>query len=141
MIEITPRISIADDELTFTYARSGGPGGQNVNKVSSKVLLRWNPGKSTALPADVQARFLAQQRSKLTNDGDLLIVSQKTRDQTKNTEDCLEKLRALIVRALVPPKERKATKPSKGSRERRLADKKIQGRRKKDRQQGKRGDE
>jgi ribosome-associated protein len=139
MLEITPALSLAPEELTFAYARSGGPGGQNVNKVSSKVILRWNPGRSAALPADVRARFLTQQRSKLTKEGDMLITSQKTRDQGRNTEDCLEKLRTLILRAVQPPKVRKATKPSRGSKERRLTDKKIQGQRKKERQHGKKG--
>ena len=91
MFEITPTLSLAAEELAFTYVRSGGPGGQNVNKVSSKVTLRWNPALNTSLPIDVRARFLSQQRSKLTKEGDLLITSQKTRDQLRNTEDCLEK--------------------------------------------------
>jgi ribosome-associated protein len=138
MLEITPTLLLPLEELGFAYARSGGPGGQNVNKVSSKVILRWNPGRSIALPDDVRARFLAQQRSRLTKEGDLLITSQKTRDQGRNTEDCLEKLRTLILRALHPPKARKATKPSRGARERRLADKKKQGQRKQERQRGKR---
>ena len=141
MLEINSSLSLAPEELSFTYARSGGPGGQNVNKVSSKVMLRWNPGRSTALPVDVQTRLLAQQRSKLTKEGDLLITSQKTRDQGRNTEDCLEKLRSVILRALQPPKVRKATRPSRGSRERRLSDKKIQGQRKQERQRGKRPEE
>ena len=84
---------------------------------------------------------MAQQRSKLTKEGDILITSQKTRDQGRNTEDCLEKLRALILRALQPPKVRKATKPSRGARERRLTDKKMQGQRKKERRPGKHGDD
>ena len=141
MLEITPTLTLPADELSFTYARSGGPGGQNVNKVSSKVVLRWNPRASPTLPEDVRARFLTQQRSKLTNEGEILITSQKTRDQGRNTEDCLEKLRMLIVRALHPPKVRKATKPSRGSKERRLTDKKMQGKRKRERQHGRRRDE
>ena len=141
MLEITTTMAISEEELSFTYARSGGPGGQNVNKVSSKVLLRWNPATSAALPEDVRTRFLAQQRSRLTKEGDILITSQKTRDQGRNTEDCLEKLRTLILRALQPPKTRRPTKPSRGSKERRLADKKIQGQRKKERHHGKQGEE
>jgi ribosome-associated protein len=141
MLEITPNLSLNPSEISFTYARSGGPGGQNVNKVSSKVILRWNPVRSPSLPEDVRGRFLAQQRSKLTNEGEILVTSQKTRDQGRNTEDCLEKLRTMILRALLPPKVRKATKPSRGAKERRLTDKKIQGRRKKERQHGKRGED
>lgn len=141
MLEITPTLRLIDDELSFTYARSGGPGGQNVNKVSSKVMLRWNPAQSAALPEDVRMRLLAQQRSKLTKEGDILVTSQKTRDQGRNSEDCLEKLRFLILRALRPPKVRHATKPSRGSKERRLAAKKIQGERKRQRRHGKRIEE
>lgn len=124
MIEITPQISLADDELSFTYARSGGPGGQNVNKVSSKVTMRWHPGNSPSLPEDVKSRFLVQQGSRLTTEGELLITSQKTRDQGRNQEDCLEKLREMIARALFVPKKRKATRPSRGSIERRIQNKK-----------------
>jgi ribosome-associated protein len=128
MIVITPDIRIPDDELAWTFARSGGPGGQNVNKVSSKVLLRWNPAASVALPADVKGRLLAQQRHRLTNEGDLLITSQKTRDQAKNIADCEMKLVQLVVQALRPPKVRRPTKPTRGSQRRRVADKQHRGR-------------
>jgi len=123
MIVVAPHVCIPDEELTWTFARSGGPGGQNVNKVSSKVLLRWNPGQSAALPADVKARFMAQQRHRLTNEGDLLITSQKTRDQGKNIADCEAKLVQLLMQALRPPKQRRPTRPTAGSRLRRAADK------------------
>lgn len=134
MLEITRNLAVPMDELSFTYARSGGPGGQNVNKVSSKVILRWNPGRCAALPADVLARFLQQQRTRLTKEGDLVITSQKTRDQGRNVEDCLEKLRAALLHALQAPKKRKPTKPSRGSKERRLTAKKLHGQRKEGRQ-------
>lgn len=130
MLEIAPNVTLPDDELTFTYARSGGPGGQNVNKVSSKVILRWNPAASPSLPADVKARLLAQQGSRLTNEGDLLITSQKTRDQARNIEDCKEKLAELVRRALHRPRPRRATRPTRGSVERRLQAKKAQRQRK-----------
>src|SRR5262245_14203060 len=116
MISITRTISIPWTEVEVTYARSGGPGGQNVNKVSSKVLLRWNPGASQAMPADVKARFLAQQASKLTKEGDLLLTGQRFRDQARNLEDCVAKLREMVLRALHPPKVRRPTKPSRGSK-------------------------
>jgi ribosome-associated protein len=130
MLEITANLTIPDDELDFTFARSGGPGGQNVNKVSSKVHLRWNPAASSSLPEDVKQRLLAQQRHRLTKEGDLLITSQLTRDQGKNVEDCLAKLRELIAVALHPPKKRHKTKPTRGSKERRLQAKKLHARRK-----------
>lgn len=124
MLTITSHIQIPDDELHLSFARSGGPGGQNVNKVSSKVLLRWQVAASTALPPEVKARFVAQQRHRLTREGDLLITSQLTRDQAKNIADAQEKLRELVLQALHPPKPRKPTKPSRGSKLRRHAAKK-----------------
>jgi ribosome-associated protein len=130
---IANRLHIPDEEFELSFARAGGPGGQNVNKVSSKVLLRWRPAHSASLPEEVKARFLAQQRHRLTKEGELLITSQRSRDQAKNIEDCLEKLRELVLRALHPPKPRRPTKPTKASRERRHAAKKhraqVKGRR------------
>jgi ribosome-associated protein len=118
------------NELQFSYARSGGPGGQNVNKVSSKVLLRWNPAASAALPPAVKDRLLAQLRGRLTREGDLLILSQKTRDQERNRQDCLDKLRSILDRARRPPKVRKPTRPSRASREARLEAKKRRAQKK-----------
>jgi len=134
MLQITPTLTVPMEEFSFTFARSGGPGGQNVNKVSSKVVLRWTPARSPGLPADLLARLLAQQKNRLTKDGELLITSQKTRDQGRNLDDCLEKLRALVLAALHVPKARKATRPSRGAKERRLSTKRIRGHRKEGRQ-------
>ncbi len=130
MVHVTPNLTIPREELEISFARSGGPGGQNVQKVSSKVLVRWKPTASSALPDDVKERLLAQQRHRFTKEGDLLITSQRTRDQGKNLADCLEKLRALIVQALHPPKKRKKTRPTRGARERRLRAKRHQAGRK-----------
>src|SRR5262249_51305968 len=124
MIDVTPSIRIPKNELEITFARSGGPGGQNVQKVSSKVLLRWNPAASPSLPEDIKGRLLQQQRHRLTRGGELLITSQRTRDQTNNLHDCLEKLRDLVRRALTPPRLRRPTRPTRGSKERRLHAKK-----------------
>ena len=123
MVFVTPTIQIPDGELELAFARSGGPGGQNVNKVSSKVLLRWNPARSVALPADLKGRLLDMLRSRLTKEGDLLLVSQLTRDQGRNLEDCRAKLRTLVLQALHRPPPRRPTKPTRGSHRRRLHEK------------------
>jgi len=117
-------IRIPESELEWSYVASGGPGGQNVNKVASKAVLRWNVVASLALPEAVKARFLAQQKNRITVEGELVLSSQKTRDQAVNREDCLAKLDEMIRQAQVVPTVRKATKPSKGAKRRRLADKK-----------------
>ena len=116
----TPAIvpEVPDDELHYTYVRSSGAGGQNVNKVSSKAVLRWRPAASQALSAAVKERFVARYASRLTGDGDLLITSELTRDQGRNADDCLAKLRALIATVLVAPVERRATRPTFGSKKR-----------------------
>jgi ribosome-associated protein len=135
MLFITPTLQIPDEEFTWSFARSGGPGGQNVNKVASKASLRWNIAATNALPADVKNRLAEQQKRFFTQDGELIITSQLTRDQDRNREDCLNKLRAIIVQALFVPKPRKKTKPSRGSKRRRLQDKK----RRSEVKQGRRG--
>jgi ribosome-associated protein len=123
MLPITDAITIPAGELTFTYARSGGPGGQNVNKVSSKALLRWRMSDSPSVPPEVKARIARLERKRVTNEGELLVVSQRFRDQERNRQDCLDRLREIVLRALVVPRPRKATRPTKGSKHRRLAEK------------------
>lgn len=120
---VTAQIRIPQAEFQYRYSRSSGPGGQNVNKVNSKVTLRWSPGKSPSLPDDVRQRFLSQYASRLTNDGELLVVSQRFRDQERNEADCLEKLAAMLRAVAVPPKRRRPTKPTRGAKERRLQNK------------------
>jgi ribosome-associated protein len=129
-MEITDALTIPDDELHFTFARSGGPGGQNVNKVASKAVLRWDLAANATLPADVKARLRARQRRRLTTAGELVIQGQRFRDQERNRRDCLDRLRAMVLEALPPPRPRKATKPSRGAKERRLATKRQQAQRK-----------
>lgn len=118
-LEVSETIAIPLDEFRFETSRSGGPGGQNVNKVNSKVQLRWSPASSPSLPEPVRERLLEAVGGRLTRDGELLIASSRTRDQARNADDCLEKLRALIVAALRPPRARRATRPTLASKRRR----------------------
>jgi len=120
VLEVSERVQIPDNELNFTFARSGGPGGQNVNKVNSKATLRWAVASSPSLPPMVKQRFLEAFGARVTEEGELVLTSQKYRDQTSNIEDCREKLKEMIVSVLVPPKKRRPTKPTKASKERRI---------------------
>ena len=126
-IVVTPRVIIPGAELAFAFSRSGGPGGQNVNKVASKVELRWNPTTSDALAGalslDERAWLLQRLKNRLTTDGTLIITSTATRDQRKNRDDATEKLALIVRTALHRPKPRKPTKVSKGAKRRRVADK------------------
>jgi ribosome-associated protein len=131
---VSPRVIVPDSELQMSFARSSGPGGQNVNKVESKAILRWNVRTTECLPADVRERFLAKYNSRLTKDGDLLLASQEFRDQPRNIEACRERLVAMIRVVLQAPKKRRATKPTKGSKVRRLNDKKSRSQVKQGRQ-------
>lgn len=120
---ITRTLSIPRHEFEFDFARSGGPGGQNVNKVNSKAVLRWKPATSPSLPPLVRDRLLQAVASRLTRDGELLITSQLTRDQGRNIEDCLEKLRILVLSAAIPPKTRRPSRPTLASKQRRVESK------------------
>ncbi len=123
MLIINSRLKIPLDEIEFTYTRSSGPGGQNVNKVNSKAILRWGAMQSPSMPADIRNRFLARFKSKLTNEGELILSSQEYRDQGRNVAECLEKLRAMLLAVAVAPKTRRKTKPGRGAVERRLREK------------------
>ncbi len=125
-LEVLPSLSLNLSEFEFSYTRSSGPGGQNVNKVSSKVLLRWPLAASRGLSEQQRARLLLRLAHRLTADGDLLVTSQKHRDQARNTANCLDKLRAMLITALAVPKRRRATRPTLASRQRRLEGKKRQ---------------
>lgn len=123
MLEVTPTIQIPLDEFAWSFARSGGPGGQNVNKVASKAVLRWNFDGTTQVPEVVKERFRRLFGSRLTTEGELVLSSESTRDQSRNREDCLEKLADMLRAAATPPKIRYATRPSRASKRRRVADK------------------
>ena len=111
---ISPALSIPYSEFDLSYVRSSGPGGQNVNKVNSKAVLRWNLHKS-ALPVEIRSRVFRRLNSQLTLEGEIVLSSDRFRDQTRNREDCYEKLQKLLVSAVAIPKVRKKTKPSHSS--------------------------
>jgi len=126
-LRIDAHVTLPAADLAARAVRSSGPGGQNVNKVSSKVELRFDLAGTAALPADVKARLAALARGRLDADGSIVFTSQLTRDQRDNLDDAREKLAALVARALVPPRPRKKTRPTAGSRERRLDAKSRRG--------------
>jgi ribosome-associated protein len=137
MIPVTEAITIPDDELDWSYARSGGPGGLNVNKVSSKAVLRWTAARTVALiPLAAWARMKARFPSRFTVDGDIVISSQEFRDQERNREACSLKLAEMIRAALVEPVPRKKTKVSKAAKRRRVEDKRRQSAKKQGRRAG-----
>jgi ribosome-associated protein len=123
MLRINERIAIPLAEFRWEFSRSGGPGGQNVNKVNSKALLRWNPAASPSLPAPVRDRLLQALANRLTRDGELLVSSQRTRDQSRNLADCLGKVRVLVQAAAEPPKVRRPSRPTLAARVRRVESK------------------
>jgi ribosome-associated protein len=134
MLEVTELVRIPDEEIEWDFVRSSGPGGQNVNKVASKAVLRWRAiTTSAAISARAIARMRAQFPSRFTANGDVLIQSQQYRVQQRNREDCLDKLAAMIRASLAEPLPRKPTKPTKGSQRRRVADKRRQSAKKRDR--------
>lgn len=134
-LEINSRFRIPLSEFEFAFVRSSGPGGQNVNKVSSKAQLRWRPVVSPSIPEDLRYRMLSKLTPQLTVDGDLLVVSQLYRDQPRNREDCLVKLKAILQAALVVAKVRKKSKPTRASNARRLKAKKLGSEKKSQRRQ------
>jgi ribosome-associated protein len=123
MVEINSRISISLDEITLSYSRSAGPGGQNVNKVNSKVTLHWDVVHSQSLPEDIKQRFLQRHHGRINKLGQLVLSSQRSRHRRRNVEDCFSKLRTLVLEVLVPPKTRRPTRPTRGAKERRLRQK------------------
>ncbi len=133
-MEIASGIDIPDEELAFSFARSGGPGGQNVNKVASKAILHWNLAANATVPEPVKERLRARHASRITTEGLFVLQSQRSRDQATNVEDCRAKLRQMILDVLYPPKPRKATRPTRGSKLRRLDAKRKQSERKAGRQ-------
>ncbi len=121
------RLRVPLGELTFDFVRSAGPGGQNVNKVSSKAVVRWRVTTSRSLPAGVRERFVTRFGRRLTRTGEVVITSQRFRSRGRNLEDCLAKLREMLVVAAREPVPRRATTLGPGARARRLAEKRTHG--------------
>ncbi len=131
---INAQLQIPGKEISLSFARSAGPGGQNVNKVNSKAVLRWNVAASPSLPADVKHRFQQRFPTRINHLGEVVLASDRMRDQPRNISDCYEKLRQMILAVLVAERPRKKTRPSRGSVERRLQSKRQSSQRKQRRQ-------
>lgn len=127
MLRITDEIALKDWELTESFMRASGPGGQNVNKVSTAVELRFEAERSPSLPGPVKTRLKRLAGRRWTKDGAIVLFCDETRSQARNRELVRDRLVELISRALVAPKRRIATKPTKGSVRRRIASKKARG--------------
>jgi len=123
MIQITSTIAIGEDEIEESFIRSPGPGGQNVNKVASAVQLRFDLARNTTLPGDVKARLIGLAGSRMTREGTLILTAHGHRSQERNRQEALEKLIDLIRRATIAPATRYKTKPTFGSKKRRLESK------------------
>lgn len=124
MIQVTPDIAIPESEISERFVRASGPGGQNVNKVSTAVELRFDPSQSAAIPSDARERLRVIAGSRMTADGVLVIDARRHRTQAQNREDARERLADLVRQALVKPRRRRATRPGKGAVERRIETKK-----------------
>lgn len=141
MIRITRDISIDEEEVREVFIRASGPGGQNVNKVSTAVQLRFDVANSPSLPADVKERLRRLAGSRMTESGELVIEARRFRTQLRNRRDALDRLVALIRKATERPKPRRRTKPTRASKQRRLDEKKRRGETKRKRGRVSRGDD
>ena len=135
-LDVNSAITIPAAELTVTFARSAGPGGQNVNKVSSKAVLRWPVVATPSLPEAVRRRFLERYANRINGEGELVIAADEHREQSRNITACRERLRQMIVAVLTPPRRRIKTRPSRGAVERRIHAKQQTSEKKRGRRSG-----
>jgi len=135
LIKISPHTTLHESEIKFSFIRSPGPGGQNVNKVATGVLLRFNLIRAVSLPCDLRIRLQHHLANRITTQGDILIKATRYRTQERNKQDALDRLQLLLTHAALPPKKRHHTKPTKASIERRLTAKKQQAKNKTQRRQ------
>jgi ribosome-associated protein len=123
MLQVNRQIAIPLREIRFAFSRSSGPGGQNVNKLNTRVQLRWNVTESDCLPDAVKRRFLSKFSRRITASGEIIVTSQRFRDQGRNVADAMNKLREMILEVVTAPKKRKPAKISQRAKQRRLDDK------------------
>ncbi|MGA0023410.1 MAG: alternative ribosome rescue aminoacyl-tRNA hydrolase ArfB [Burkholderiales bacterium] len=135
-MRVTRTITIDESEITERFVHASGPGGQNVNKVATAVELRFDVARSRSLPEAVKTRLAALAGRRLSGDGVLVIAAQRFRSQARNRDDARARLADLLRAAATPPKLRRATRPTRASKQRRLDDKKKQGLRKRERSGG-----
>ena len=134
-VSIAPGVSVPEGAITVSFSRSSGPGGQNVNKVSTRVELRITLA-DIPIGAEARGRLAGLAGSRVTSGGELLITADEHRSQSRNKAEALERLRDLIVRAMVRPKKRRPTRPGRGAVERRLEGKRVRAERKRMRRAG-----
>jgi ribosome-associated protein len=130
MSESLPPIQIPMSEIDISFSRSSGPGGQNVNKVNSRATLRWSPMESESISVGLRKRFLEKFNSRLTRDGELILHSDRFRDQTRNIADVIERLHDMIAQVRTPPKKRVPTRPSRAAKAKRVDQKRAHSKKK-----------